>query len=410
MQIHVSSEINTLKTVIVHTPGQELELMTPEAADELLYDDILNVDAAREQHQQFTGVLAKTAQVLQVKDLLQSILQNADTKRELVRHLCRRLNAPEVEEALLETEATELTERLITGTPLKRDTLERFLSPRQFALPPLPNLFFTRDSAMVLNQRVFIGNMANKIRMAEAIIMSHIFRYHPGIVCHDFLADATKTDLPEATFEGGDILILREDTVVIGMSERTSPRGIDYLIEEFKNKKKIKHIFVVILPKIRATIHLDMIFTMIDHDKAVVYPPLILAKNGVDVIHVNISKPTRPKFRQQPYLLEALKRVDIKLEPVLCGGESVLHQKREQWQSGANFFTIGPGKIIGYGINMHTYDELEKAGIKRIEAEDVLHNKVDLNTLDKYAIALPGNELTRGGGGCRCMTMPILRE
>ena len=212
------------------------------------------------------------------------------------------------------------------------------------------------------------------------------------------------------TFEGGDILILREDTVVIGMSERTSVPGIDYLIEQFKKRRTIKHIFVVILPKIRATIHLDMIFTMIDFDKAVVFPPLILAKDGVDVIHINIRNPSRPKLERYPYLLKALRKVDINLEPVLCGGENELYQRREQWQSGANFFTMAPGKIIGYGMNTFTYDELTKAGIPRIEAADVLSGKTDLTKLDKYAVAISGNELTRGGGGCRCMTMPVLRE
>ena len=410
MQVHVRSEIDELKSVIVHTPGRELEMMTPDAADELLYDDILNLEAARAQHLQFTGVLSTVAEVLQVKDLLRQVLEDERSKKELIQTLCQKLGAPEVEQQLLGMDAEPLADRLITGTPLKRDTLERFLSERQFALPPLPNLFFTRDSAMVINHRVFIGNMASKIRSAEAIIMSQIFRHHPRIHCDDFLVDVTKQDIPYTTFEGGDILILREDTVLIGMSERTSARGIDYLIEQFKSRKKIKHVFVVILPKIRATIHLDMVFTMIDHDKAVVYPPLILDKDAVDVIHINITNPERPTLQQLPYLLEALKLVDIRLEPVLCGGSDLLHQKREQWQSGANFFTIGPGKIIGYGMNTYTYQELEKAGIPRIEARDVLNGTVNLKELSKYAVAISGNELTRGGGGCRCMTMPVLRD
>ncbi len=410
MQVHVRSEIGNLKSVIVHTPGRELEMMTPDAADELLYDDILNLEAARAQHLQFTGVLSTVAEVLQVKELLTEVVSDESNKQELVRNLCQRLGAPEVENLLLNLEPGRLAEQLITGTPLKRDTLERFLSPRLFALPPLPNLFFTRDSAMVINHRVFIGNMANNIRIAEALIMSQIFRHHPRIHCDDFLADVTQQNVPYATFEGGDIMIPREDTVLIGMSERTSARGIDYLIEQFKSRKRIKHVFVVILPKIRATIHLDMVFTMIDHDKAVVYAPLILSKDAVDVIHVNISDPERPMLKQHPYLLEALKLVDINLEPVLCGGSDLLHQKREQWQSGANFFTIGPGKIIGYGMNTYTYEELAKVGIPRIEAQQVLNGEVDLNRLEKYAVAISGNELTRGGGGCRCMTMPVLRD
>ncbi len=408
--IHVSSEITPLKTVIVHTPGSELNQMTPETAMEVLYDDILNLEAAQEQHKQLFGVLERVSRPLQVKNLLTDILNSEKDKKELIHDFCTRLDAPEVENMLLDMEAAALADQLISGTKIKRDTLERFLSPRQFALPPLPNLFFTRDSAMVINKRIFIGNMASKIRLAEAILMSHIFRKHAAIHCDDFLVDATKQNIPQATFEGGDILVLREDVLLIGMSERTSASGIDYLIEQFKDRGKVKHIFVVILPKIRATIHLDMVFTMIDYDKAVVFPPLILNKDGVDVIHVNISHPEKPVLKQYPYLLEALKEVDLHLDPILCGGPTELYQRREQWQSGANFFTVAPGKIIGYGMNTFTYEELTKAGIPRIEASEVLSGSIDLNTLEKYAVAISGNELTRGGGGCRCMTMPILRE
>ncbi len=408
--IKVSSEINPLKKVIIHTPGPELELMTPDTAEELLYDDILNLEAAREQHHQMSGVLRKVAVPLEVKDLLKDVLHNEFHRKALVNDLCRQLNASSMAARLLELDAETLANRLITGTRLERNTLEKYLSARQFALPPLPNLFFTRDSSMVINNQVFIGNMANSIRIAEAIIMSHIFRAHNELCCEDFLVDATKENLPHATFEGGDMLILREDALLIGMSERTSAPGIDYMIEQFKKRRKIKHVFVVMLPKIRATIHLDMVFTMIDHDKAVVYPPLILGKDSVDVIHINISDPNHVRFDRFSYLLQALKTVDMNLEPILCGGEKELHQKREQWQSGANFFTIGPGKIIGYGMNVYTYHELAKAGLPRVEATDVITGKVDLNTMDKYAVAISGNELTRGGGGCRCMTMPILRD
>ncbi len=408
-KIQVSSEISPLKTVLIHTPGAELNQMTPETAEELLYDDILNLEAARSQHAQLEGVLQKTARPLQVKALLGEVLKDEQVKHNLIHDFCTLLKTPEMEKQLQETEPVRLADQLITGTPLKRDTLGRFLSPRHFALPPLPNLFFTRDAAMVINERVFIGNMANPIRTAEAVLMSYIFRHHSMVKCRNFLADAVKERETRATFEGGDILILREDTVLIGMSERTSIPGIDYLSEQFKSNRKIKHIFVVILPKIRAAIHLDMVFTMIDYDKAVVFPPLILAKDGVDVIHINISNPERPKLERVPYLLEALRRVDINLEPVFCGGQNELYQRREQWQSGANFFTIGPGKIIGYGMNTYTYEELAKAGIPRVEAADVIEGKVDLNTMDKYAVAISGNELTRGGGGCRCMTMPVSR-
>lgn len=408
--IYVTSEIGKLKKVIIHTPGPELEAMTPETAVELLYDDILNLPSARKEHEQLKGVLDKISETLEVESLLKDILAEPTIRQQLLEALCRQLGECESIGALLEMDSTTLAAQLIRGTLLKRDTLERFLSPRQYALPPLPNLFFTRDTAMVINDHVFIGNMANRIRIAEAVLMSFIFRHHPAFLCQDFLIDASKENIPQATFEGGDLLILQEDTVLIGMSERTSPQGIDYLVEQFKKGRKIKQVFAVMLPRIRATIHLDMIFTMINYDKAVVFPPLILAKNALDVIHINMTNPKSNTLKRFPYLLDALRQVDINLEPVYWGGSDELYQKREQWQSGANFFTIAPGKIIGYGMNTYTFLELAKAGIPRVEAEDVLTAKVDLNSLNKYAVAISGNELNRGGGGCRCMTLPILRD
>ncbi|KAA3617074.1 MAG: arginine deiminase [Calditrichaeota bacterium] len=410
-KVSVTSEINTLKKVIIHTPGRELELMTPETAEEVLYDDILNLQNARNQHSQLSGVLEKVAQPFQVKDLLLDILKDSKIHNEFINTICTNLNVKEYKDELMNLSAKDLANQIIVGTELKKDTLENYLSRHHFAIPPLPNLFFTRDAAMVVNKHALIGNMATAVRTMETLVMRYIFHYHPELDCEvDHLVDTTALNKSQVTFEGGDVLIVREDTILIGMSERTSPGGIDYLIEHFKRIGKVKNIFVVMLPKHRAWIHLDMVFTMVDKDKAVVFPDLINESNAVDVIHVNISNPEKPHFSRHDYLLDALKKVGINLHPIYCGGQDSLYQQREQWQSGANFFTIAPGKVIGYGMNYYTFDELEKAGIPRIEARDVIEGLIDLSTLDKYAIAMKGNELTRGGGGCRCMTMPILRE
>lgn len=408
-RISVKSEINTLKKVIIHTPGQELELMTPETAEEVLYDDILNLENARNQHAQLSGVLGKVAQPFEVRKLLSDILVDEKIKKSLVETICNRLNVHEHFTDLFELEPAQLAERLILGSAVKRDNLERYLSAQHFAIPPLPNLFFTRDAAMVVNGHALISNMATDVRAIETIIMRYLYQYHPELNCGTkFLVEPNQNK--NATFEGGDVLILQEDTLVIGMSERTSPAGIDQLVEHFKKEGIVKHIFVVLLPKKRAWIHLDMVFTMVDYDKAVVFPELINEVNAVDVVHINLNDPTHIKFSKHDYLLEALKEVNIKLEPIYCGGHERLYQHREQWQSGANFFTIAPGKIIGYGMNHYTYEELAKAGLPRVEADDVIAGKVDLSKMDKYAIAMRGNELTRGGGGCRCMTMPFLRD
>ncbi len=320
--VYVGSEIHTLKKVIIHTPGLELELMTPETAAEVLYDDILNLKNAREQHLQLSLVLEKVAKPFQVVDLLKDILNDENVKYELLNEICLKLNVQEHFKNLFNLPNERLAEKLITGTEIKRDTLERYLSPNHYAIPPLPNLFFTRDSAMVVNQHVLIGNMATDVRTTESVLMSYMFSYHPELNCQENLIDTTLLNMPGKTFEGGDILILREDVLAIGMSERTSTSGIDYLIEHFKKEGKAKHIFVVMLPKHRALIHLDMVFTMIDRDKAVIFPEMIADRNAVDVIHIDITKPEKPVFSRHDFLLEALKTVGIKLEPIYCGGKA----------------------------------------------------------------------------------------
>jgi arginine deiminase len=408
--IQVSSEIGTLKRVIIHRPGKEIEQMTPETAGELLYDDILYLPSAQEQHKQFEQVLRKVSQVYEVRDLLKDILQEEEIKREIIYSLCEYFNSCELQDTFNEMAPLELATQLIEGTPKQIRTLSEFLSSQKFALPPLPNLFFTRDAAMVINTKVVIGNMATKIRALESMLMKFIFKYHPDLENPQYLFDATLDSTPRATFEGGDIQVLREDLVLIGTSERTSVEGIDYLIEKFRFGKKVKDVIVVDIPKKRSMIHLDMVFTMIDYDKCVVFPPLILKKHMVDVIRVDLRDPKVNRFSRYDYLLDALADVGMKLDPIFCGGSDELHQHREQWQSGANFVSFGPGKIIGYGMNVYTFEELNKAGIPRVEAEDVINGTVNISSMDKVAVAIPGTELNRGGGGARCMTMPIQRE
>jgi len=206
------------------------------------------------------------------------------------------------------------------------------------------------------------------------------------------------------------VLILREDVVLIGNSERTSISGIDQLIQSFASADHIKHVIVVEMPKARATIHLDMIFTMIDRDKCVVYPPLITGPQSCRALHVEIAGRKVRAISERENLLTALRHVGLDLEPIACGGSDPVFQEREQWTSGANFFTLAPGKIIGYGRNKHTFEELDRHGFEIVRFDDLRSGTVDLENLTSYAISIEGAELSRGGGGCRCMTLPVQRD
>jgi arginine deiminase len=410
--INVSSEVGQLKKVILHRPGHEVEVVTPANTEELLYNDIINLKDAVEQHDELSGVLSKVCNTYEVKSLLNDILKKKSIRIELIDNLVSLFNCPEIKKQLMELPIDILSQKLLSGTHKKIDSLTKYLSKDEYALPPIPNLFFTRDSTMVVNNKIVIGSMANKVRIAESIIMKYIYAYHPEMTNEGFLFDATSQEHPELfTIEGGDMHILREDTIAIGMSERTSPYAIDYIAKQLNKYSKVKNIFVVTLPKHKAYIHLDMVFSMIDKDKCVIYPPLITGRDRKEVIHMKYNEDDEIEYiKPVNNLLEGLKSVNIKLEPVFCGGSKRKDQDREQWQSGANFFSIGPGRIIGYERNEETLIEIEKAGIPVIRSKDVMEERVDLNTIEKYAVSINSSELTRGGGGCRCMTQPILRD
>lgn len=410
MSLCINSEIGAIKRVILHQPGQEIERMTPANASEVLYDDILHLPRALREHNQLEFVLSRVAETHELVDILREVLSIPDARDSLVRRLCDAVDYPELAEELLELGGTDLAFRLIHGTVKRNDTLQRYLSPELYALPPLPNFFFMRDAAMCVNDHVITGSMANRVREAEAIIMEHIFRWHPDFRPEGFYFDGTVREHPGLTIEGGDVLLLREDVICIGNSERTSVSGIDTLIRSFAAAEHIKHVIVVEMPKVRATIHLDMIFTMVDRDKCVVYPPLITGHQACRVIHVEIEGRQVRSIRDRENLLDALRHCGLDLEAIPCGGGDPVYQEREQWTSGANFFTLAPGRIIGYGRNKHTFEELDRRGFSIIRFDDLRRGEVQLEDYERYAVSIEGAELSRGGGGCRCMTLPVERD
>lgn len=412
IDVNVTSEIGKLNGVIIHTPGPEVENMTPKNAERALYSDILNLAEASKEYNQFRSILDRHTQTFEIQKLLHDILYNDFLKECLVDKICKNENVIDLKEHLLRLDPKELSIQLLGGVPLRRNNLTNFLSNERFALKPLHNFFFTRDASITVNEKVLIGRMASRVREREAIIMEAIFNNHP-VMKVETSNPVNDIDFnKDITIEGGDVLVAREDVLLIGNSPRTSTQGIDYIIEKWKNgMEKKKHIIVQELPSTpESFIHLDMTFTFLDKNQVMVYEPVILNPNRFKTVHITIDN-GKVEIKEEKNILEVLEKLNFELEPVFCGGKAdIWTQEREQWHSGANFFALGPGKIIGYGRNVHTLDEMNKHGYEIIKASDVISKKIDFKDYEKYVVTIRSSELSRGGGGCRCMTMPVSRE
>ena len=407
MPVHVCSEIGRLRSVLVHLPGPELLAVTPDTREDYLYDDIIDLENAQKEHRRLVAILERFTTVLSVRDLLADVVSIPAARDLLVRETLDIVPSGPLASRIEVRSAQELVEMLIEGEEEEPGPLARSLNEGGYLLPPLPNLFFTRDTAMVVGDHVMIGSMRYAVRWSEELIMKLLFLHHPLLENKGILYDGAAERRHNYTLEGGDVHPLRHDTVIMGFSERSSPAAIDYLTEKLFEETAISHVIVVVMPKENTAIHLDMIFTQLDRDLCAVYPPHFIGPERLPILY---RKKGNEHMQEMPNVFAALEHVGLRMTPVFCGGTRRSVQEREQWASGCNFVAMRPGVILSYSRNEATIEEMAKQGFRVVSSVDFLTGDERVKDGERAVITFEGSELVRAGGGPRCMTLPVHRE
>ena len=423
MPLRVDSEIGRLRRVLVHRPGREIDWMVPSMMETLLFDDILDGDDARLEHDGFCQVLRQAGvEVLDAQDLLTDVVGQGEARKRLLDELEAEYGAPySLVRQLYEMPDRELAAILIEGirTPGEISNVDR---RRFFDLYPLPNYFFQRDPQVVIGNRVVISSMATGAREREPLLARTIFENHPQAAGPDavFEIDVPPSGAPQhnplfpyPSLEGGDVLVPSPEVVLVGLTERTNRRGIEVLAEYLRKQEvSFRHLIMVELPRKRSYMHLDTVFTFIDRGLCLAYLPVIQpgGPESAHVYHVDLTA-RQLTFTVKDSLLGVLKDVGIDLDVVPCGGGiEAIDQQREQWTDGANAFAVAPGLILLYKRNRKTVEELSRRGWRVLDEAETVAGRHDLIGGGPAVIALDCSELSRARGGPRCMTMPLERD
>jgi len=424
--IHVTTEIGRLRRVLVHEPGPEVDLMAPEMMEELLFDDILFGERAREEHAVLRRVLQLfEVEVLEARDLLEETLELAEARSWLAETVIPEAG-PELRAHLREAPAAEAVRFLVEGLRAEGDAGFR-PAVGLYVQPPLPNWCFQRDPQIVIGPAVTFSAMASPARHLEALLARVLFRFHPDLAGTPVILDPLDTahhghlftDPQLPRLEGGDLLLCSPRVLAVGLSERTNRTAVLHLARSLRRWKRERDeeapdaLLAVEIPRRRAYMHLDTLVTLADSDACLAYPPVIVGDGPerARVWEFNLRADEGEAVARDGFL-EALRGHGVDLEPIPCGGADPLFQQREQWTDGANALAIAPGVILLYDRNARTADVLSARGFRVVAATDLLlgREEVDLERRERTCVLLPSHELARARGGPHCLSHPLLRD
>ena len=404
--LHITSEIGKLKTVLLHRPGQELENLTPDYLKDLLFDDIPYLEKAQKEHDFFAQTLRDHGvEVLYLDQLAAEAVGDETVRQHFITEMLHasKQGDAKVSDALqgylFGMSPYDMVRAIMAGVRKNEITIhssgnkqlhELLANSYPFYLDPMPNLYFTRDPAATIGNGLTINRMHWPARRRESLFMEYIIRYHPRFAGHDIPIWYDRSN--RFSMEGGDELVLSNEVMAIGISERTTPEAIERMAAKLFAGSGFKKILAIEIPKSHAFMHLDTVFTMIDFNKFTIHPAIQDAGGKLSVFVLTTNESGDITITHENDIINVLKESlhQDTIDFIPCGGGDEIAAAREQWNDGSNTLAIAPGVVVTYDRNYVSNRSLREHGLEVIE--------------------VPGSELGRGRGGPRCMSMPLVRE